>query len=52
MNFSPYNVLYDQQSLQSGQYLYMLNKISVFQGGKNSSVVQTKMHHFSEEIQR
>jgi len=27
MNFSPYNVLHDQQSLQSGWYLYTLNKI-------------------------
>lgn len=34
MNFSPYNVLQDQQSLQPGKYLYMLNKISVFQGEK------------------
>lgn len=42
MNFSPYNVLYDQQSLQSGQYLYMLNKISVFQGGKTALLFKLK----------
>lgn len=34
MNLSPYSVLQDQQSLQSGQYLYMLHKIPLFQGEK------------------
>lgn len=34
MNFSPDNVLQDQQSLQPGKYLYMLNKISVLRGEK------------------
>lgn len=46
MNFSPYNVLQDQQSLQSGQYLYMLNKISVFQGGKTPLFFKLKCSIF------